>query len=193
MVKRIEKYLGADEHVVYASRQHPIVLARSLAVWIVCVAILAFAGAYASSHTQSALASRVITVLVVIVTIYAVFKLMVWWAAQYALTDHRVMLITGLLSVKVSATPLSKINDTTFVRSIWGRLLGYGDLVLESAGERTGLSDLKFLPKPNSVYRLLTSLIAEGDAARNESPRPQVWPGSRDPGGDETGTLPRMS
>ncbi|MGI8426162.1 MAG: PH domain-containing protein [Actinomycetota bacterium] len=191
-MKRIERYLGAEEQVVYASRQHPVVLAKPLLIWLISVGALAFAGAFASSRTDNAVVNQAIALLVSIVTIYAVFKVLVWWAAQYAITDHRVMLITGLLSVKVSATPLSKINDTIFVRSIWGRLLGYGNLVMESAGERAGLRDLQFLPKPNAVYRLLTSLVAEVDEKRGEGPRPQAWPGARDLGGDETGTLPRM-
>jgi hypothetical protein len=48
--------------------------------------------------------------------------------------------------------PLTKITDLAVDRSLMGRMLGYGTIVLESAGQDQALSKLEFVPEPESMY-----------------------------------------
>ncbi len=84
--------------------------------------------------------------------------------------------------------PIGGVIDMTYRRTIMGRLLGYGDLVLESAGQDQALSSIEKLPKPDDFYRTVTGLVA----ARGSQP-PEVAERVRGIFDDEdTGPLPRV-
>lgn len=191
-MERIEHYLGSGEQVVYASRQHPVALLKPLAWWLATMIAVTVAGTFVLARTDAPLAQQLIGAVVIGVTGYAVVRVLHWWATRYVITRERVIMINGLVSVRVSSLPLSKVNDTTLSRSLWGRLLGYGDLTLESAGERAGLSRLIYLPKPKDAYRLVSSLLAERDRREGDVQRSRQWPGITVAGKDDTGPLPRF-
>lgn len=184
--------MGTDEEVVYVSRRHPIVLRKPLAIWLGTLVAVTVAGTFAGARIDAELADRVIGAVAAAATLYAIAEVLRWRSIHYVITRERVMQVSGVLSVRVSSVPLSKVNDTTFTRSIWGRVVGFGDLVLESAGEKAGLSRLAFLPRPNEAYLLLTSLLAERDRSRQEVVRRPLWPGARVQGEDDTGPLPQF-
>jgi hypothetical protein len=75
------------------------------------------------------------------------------------ITDKRVMLGEGLLTLNLGMMPLSKVTDLTFQRTFWGRLLGYGTLIVESAGQIQALNEIKFIPRPEEIYEALSELI----------------------------------
>lgn len=184
--------MTSGEEVVFSSRQHPVVLFKPLVAWLATMAVVTVGGVVLLARTDSVMAERALGAVVLLSTGYAVARTLQWWATRYVITEERVMLISGVISVRVSSIPLSKVNDTSFSRSLWGRLFGFGDLSLESAGERAGLSSLRFLPKPREVYRLVASLLAERDRSDTPAPVPQHWPGVRATGKDDTGPLPRF-
>jgi uncharacterized membrane protein YdbT with pleckstrin-like domain len=82
-----------------------------------------------------------------------------WWVERIVVTDKRVMLAQGLLTHKVAMIPLSKVTDLTFRRSLFGRILGYGTLVVESAGQEQALSHIDYIPRPEEVYEALSELV----------------------------------
>jgi uncharacterized membrane protein YdbT with pleckstrin-like domain len=106
---------------------------------------------------------------------------MVWWKSYYVITDERVLLLTGFISVNVSAVRLARVAETSFSRSVFGRIFGYGDLKLDAAGEQLSLATLTYLPRAEQVYRLVTSLLLD-----EYEPEPEPY----DPGEETTGPLP---
>jgi uncharacterized membrane protein YdbT with pleckstrin-like domain len=82
-----------------------------------------------------------------------------WWIERIVITDKRVMLAEGFIVHKVGMMPLSKVTDLTFERSIGGRLLGYGTLIVESAGQIQALNRIDFMPRPEEVYEALSELV----------------------------------
>jgi uncharacterized membrane protein YdbT with pleckstrin-like domain len=115
------------------------------------------------------------------------WKAWAWWVARYVITDERVIFIEGVLNRRVRAVPLSKITHTDYRRSLFGRMLGYGDLTLDSPGGATGLRELTSVPNPDEVYRLIMSLVSGTATARATARRPG--------GGleaEDTGPLPRL-
>lgn len=191
-VERVEHFLGSGEEVVLSSRQHPVVLLRALAVWLATVAALTVIGIFVLARSDSEPAERFIGGVVMAATVYLILSALRWWARRYVVTEERVLLVEGLLSVKVSSVPLSKVNDITFSRSLWGRIFGFGDIFVESAAERGGFSGLVCLPRPKEVYRVLTNLLAERDRIERPVAQPQVWPGIKVMSADDTGPLPRL-
>jgi uncharacterized membrane protein YdbT with pleckstrin-like domain len=84
---------------------------------------------------------------------------LLWWVERIVVTDKRVMLAQGLLTHKVAMIPLTKVTDLTFRRNLRGRLLGYGTLVVESAGQEQALSHIDYIPRPEEVYEALSELV----------------------------------
>lgn len=85
---------------------------------------------------------------------------------QFVVTDRRVLRAVGILSREHEQAPIEKIQDITVTQSAIGRMLGYGDLTLETASERGTL----FFPA-----------IADPEAFRTAiwgRPRPDATPSS---------------
>ncbi|HMC41428.1 MAG TPA: PH domain-containing protein [Acidimicrobiales bacterium] len=75
---------------------------------------------------------------------------------NFVLTTDRLVFRSGVISKRGKEVPLMRIQDITFHQSMFGRLIGAGDLMIESAGER-GQEVFPNLPRPaqvqNAVYR----------------------------------------
>ena len=82
-----------------------------------------------------------------------------WWIERIVITDKRVMLAEGIITHKVGMMPLSKVTDLTFERTLDGRMLGYGTIVVESAGQIQALNRITYMPRPEEIYEALSELI----------------------------------
>jgi uncharacterized membrane protein YdbT with pleckstrin-like domain len=80
-----------------------------------------------------------------------------WRTTSFVLTNHRVIHRTGVLAKSGREIPLDHINDISYYASVFARLIGAGDLRIESAGERGGQEVFSDLPHPsriqNEMYR----------------------------------------
>jgi uncharacterized membrane protein YdbT with pleckstrin-like domain len=75
---------------------------------------------------------------------------------NFVLTTDRLVFRSGVVSKRGKEIPLMRIQDITFNQSMFERLIGAGDLMIESAGER-GQETFPDLPRParvqNAVYQ----------------------------------------
>ncbi len=76
-----------------------------------------------------------------------------WRAEQIAVTDRRIIRVSGILTTTVDAAPLSQITDSTLRRSILGRILGYGTVRIETAGQADSLATMTYVPAPDALFR----------------------------------------
>jgi hypothetical protein len=82
------------------------------------------------------------------------------WAVDYfVVTSQRMLQTSGLLTRKVAMMPLGKVTDMSFQRSFGGRIFGYGEFVVESAGQDQALRNVDFLPYPERLYRDVCDLL----------------------------------
>lgn len=94
-----------------------------------------------------------------------------WWFTNYVLTSERIIVRSGLLARKGTEIPLESVNNVLFSQRIVERMLGYGDVIVESAGQR-GQSRLTDIPDPEAfqseIYRAreLRSLHFRGGGGR---------------------------
>ncbi|MCW2631380.1 MAG: rane-flanked domain, partial [Pseudonocardia sp.] len=70
-----------------------------------------------------------------VVVVRFTILVLLWWVERIVVTDKRVMKSEGIIVHKVGMMPLSKVTDLSFVRSLNGRIFGYGKIVIESAGQ----------------------------------------------------------
>jgi uncharacterized membrane protein YdbT with pleckstrin-like domain len=96
--------------------------------------------------------------LVVIALIWFVARYLKWMTTNFAVTNHRVIFRQGVIAKKGIEIPLDRVNTIHFNQGIFERMLGAGDLVIESAGER-GAEHFTDIRKPsqvqNQIYRLI--------------------------------------
>jgi membrane protein YdbS with pleckstrin-like domain len=95
-----------------------------------------------------------------------------WYVERFIVTDKRVLLVTGIVTRKVAIMPLVKVTDLTFNRSALGQMLGYGEFVVESAGQDQALSKISFIPKPEKLYIQVSELLFGGDKGSPALPSP---------------------
>ncbi|HWL65097.1 MAG TPA: PH domain-containing protein, partial [Actinomycetota bacterium] len=109
-----------------------------------------------------------------------------WRADRIVVTDRRIFEVSGVLTRKVASMPLVKMTDITYRRSVLGRLLGYGELIVETAGQDQSLNRITHLPHPDDFYRTITWLVTGGLTPRAE-PEDDYYVDD-----DDTGPLPRV-
>lgn len=75
-----------------------------------------------------------------------------WQTTHFVVTSERLVFRTGILAKQSRDIPLEKVNDIASSQSFFERLIGAGDLVIESAGER-GLQTFTDIPHPDGVQQ----------------------------------------
>lgn len=80
------------------------------------------------------------------------YRIVEWYTDWFVATNKRVLLTYGVFTRKVAMMPLMKVTDMSYNRSIFGRLVGYGEFVLESAGQDQALRTVSYLPRPDELY-----------------------------------------
>lgn len=178
------RYLAPGEKILLTTRRHWVVLLKPVLIWLATLLVVGLVSFVITEGNPIPFVDQVALWLSLAVTAYLVAKGMIWWKSYYVVTDERVLLLEGLISVNVTSVRLARVTETSFNRSVLGRMLGYGDLKLDTAGEKLSLATLAHLPRAGEVYRLITSLLLG-----NEEPPPQPY----DPGEETTGPLPPVS
>jgi uncharacterized membrane protein YdbT with pleckstrin-like domain len=164
------------EHPIRVTRQHWTVF---LSVGLACLAALAV-GIVLLVVTPSTVASRdihqvkVFIGLALGVMVVAIFlvRWLRWHATSFSLTNHRIISRSGVLSRYTESIALDRIQDSSVRQHLVGRILGFGDLEIESAG-RDGAEVLRHIANPGAFSR---DLLVASEARRTGQP----YPGSGD-------------
>jgi uncharacterized membrane protein YdbT with pleckstrin-like domain len=159
--REIDEYLLPTERRVIRVRQHWAFMSKPLvqtALFLLgCVLVERF------TQTTNTMADFLIDNVTFYLALVAVLRFTVltilWWIERIVITDKRVMLAEGIITHKVGMMPLGKVTDLTFERSLGGRMLGYGTLIVESAGQIQALNRIDYMPRPEEIYEALSELV----------------------------------
>ncbi|MDZ7733839.1 MAG: PH domain-containing protein [Acidimicrobiia bacterium] len=97
-----------------------------------------------------------------------------WISTNFVLTNDRLVYRFGVIAKKGIEIPLDKVNTVFFDQTIFGRMMGFGSLKIESASE-TGSQLFEDIRKPslvqNEIYVQMDQRMDEqydriGDAVR---------------------------
>ena len=81
-------------------------------------------------------------------------KYLEWNFTHFVVTDDRVIFRTGVIAKRGVEIPMERINNINFHQGIWERIIGAGDLDIESAG-RDGQSHFDDVWHPDGVQQEL--------------------------------------
>ncbi|NAZ88710.1 PH domain-containing protein, partial [Kineococcus indalonis] len=101
----------------------------------------------------------------VVLLLRAVWRLLMWRNGWFIATDKRLLLTRGVVNRRTAMMPLTKVTDMSYNQSVPGRLLGYGQFVLESAGQDQAMRRIDWVPDPDEKYRQLCEVIFGRPAA----------------------------
>ena len=112
-----------------------------------------------------------------------------WATTMFVLTTDRIISRRGFLHKEGTEIPLERINTVFFHQRIFERMVGAGDLTIESAGER-GSETFSDVRRPSVVQKEIYVQMEENE---NRMRRPYVPPpgGSRRPRPVRTSRSPR--
>ncbi len=153
----VKKYLLPRERQVITTRQHPAVLIGPIFLLLLGLAI----AGWLSDSVAHGTAILVVWGLWGLLLVYVVVKALEWSVYYFVVTSKRLVLATGLIIRKVNMIPLTKVTDMSFQRTTTGRILGYGEFIVESAGQDQALRNIRFLPYPEQLYLEVCGLIFE--------------------------------
>ena len=181
------RYLGEGEEAVLEVRHHPLKLGRPALVAVGVLVAASFIGAVTSWEDGSDFVDTVAGLIAIAFVIRLLWKVLMWWCDRIVVTDQRIVEVSGVLTRKVASMPLEKVTDMTYRRTIGGRIFGYGDLLVESAGQKQAMDEIVYLPRPDEFYRTVTSL-----AGSQVAPARVLVDATGGPDDDDTGPLPRI-
>jgi uncharacterized membrane protein YdbT with pleckstrin-like domain len=126
------KYLNEGEEIILDVRPHWFYLAGP-ALALVAALVLAV---WVSSATDSDYAIFPAMALAVVALLWFLGRYAKWVTTNFVLTSDRLIYRSGVMSRQGREIPLERLNDVSFHQSLLQRLLGAGDLLVESGGER---------------------------------------------------------
>lgn len=143
-----EKLLSPDEEVVDEFRPHWSRILKEIVLSVAVVIILILLAALFDFDYRG----WVMLAIAVVWFLLVVRGILAWWFTQHVITNERVIYRAGILSREGKEIPLEVINDVSFKQTPWERMIGSGDLLIESAGE-LGQSHYRDIPHPEIIQR----------------------------------------
>jgi uncharacterized membrane protein YdbT with pleckstrin-like domain len=157
----VSRYLLPHERSCITVRIHPAELAGPL--------ILVSGGLVAAGElTRRSVRPKIVWGAYLCVLLYFLQRVAARQATYFTVTDNRMILVSGFVVRKVAMMPLARVTDMSFRRSALGRLLGYGEFIIESAGQEQALRAINFLPYPEQLYLQVCGLVFPGAVAETQ-------------------------
>jgi membrane protein YdbS with pleckstrin-like domain len=144
-----EDALSEDEEIVSSFRPHWKLLFYPL-LWFIGLSVAMILVARYLNWGQWVL----LVILFGLLLWFVVNPLVDWYWTRYVLTTERLITRSGLIAKKGVEIPLERITNVNFSQTMFERIVGAGDLLVESAGS-TGQSKFKDIPHPDDFQALL--------------------------------------
>lgn len=150
------RLLIEGEELVLDLRPHWIALVAPIFVTVLVVVgwILALVYAPDDGSARTAVLWIALSAGVLILLWYPVRAFVAWVTSTFALTSDRVIHREGFIAKRTMEIPLEAINDVRFQQSVFERMVGAGDLVIQSASE-FGRNVFANIRHPESVQRTI--------------------------------------
>lgn len=157
------KLLNEGEDVVLDLRPHWWVLVKPIALVIVLVVAL-FVVAAAIDNDVPTYTALVLLLVGLVRLLVAYLR---WVTTNFVVTTDRIVHRAGVLAKSGREIPLERLNDITVNQSLFERLTGAGDLMIESGGER-GQSHFTDVRRPFVVQNVIYREIERAQARQDE-------------------------
>ena len=161
-----ERLLAEHEELIYDLRPHWLTLVVPVLLTVVVVVAVGAAWVVVPAgdlQQPARLAVGLLGLAVLLATVAG--RVLRWATTHFVLTTDRLIFRSGVVAKFGREIPLERINDVTFSQSLFERLVGVGDLLLESAGEQ-GQSRFSNIRDPEAVQLEIYRQMEDNDRRR---------------------------
>ncbi|HEY3211147.1 MAG TPA: PH domain-containing protein [Actinomycetota bacterium] len=162
------RLLSAGEDLVLDLRPHWIALVWPLTEIALDVAGVALILAYMPDAWSTWVRWLVVAVGAALILVSALPKIVAWATSHFVVTTDRVVHRSGWFAKRSMEIPLENVSDVRFSQGVFERMIGAGDLVLESAGE-FGQETFTNIRRPEAVQKTIYEMN-EANLRRMQAP-----------------------
>ena len=108
-------------------------------------------------------------VLIIGSAIWLALRYAKWANTNFVITSDRIIFRSGVVAKSGIEIPLERVNNVLFNQSLFERLLGAGDLLIESGGE-AGQQRFTDVRRPERVQNLIHASMEVNEARRFGTP-----------------------
>jgi uncharacterized membrane protein YdbT with pleckstrin-like domain len=159
-----QKNLTSDETIALDLHPHWWYFSEPVASLIVAIVVgIWILAADISNDTLD----KVLTVLAIVALVgtagWTIIRYLKWMTTHFVITSHRLIFRTGVLAKSGIEIPLERVNNVNFNQSIFERMLGAGDLLIESGGEdgQSRFADIKHPDQVQGLIHAQMELVAQ--------------------------------
>ncbi|HYH47084.1 MAG TPA: PH domain-containing protein [Thermoanaerobaculia bacterium] len=146
----IQDHLQAGEEVLYQAHPSRLPLVPPLTL----AALVTAAGFWVWTAYENIVVTLLAGSVAVIFLLWAGWRYLVIASYDYVLTNRRILRQQGILAKASNDAYLDKINNVEHRQSLWGRLLGFGDVLVDTASE-TGTTVFAGIADPLDFKRAI--------------------------------------
>ena len=137
--------LMPGETLVMKEHQHWVVMIKPLLLPVALVVLVGLLDVFQTIPRDYRILASLATVALLGICLIGVW--VSWSSRSFTITDRRVILDTGVVSRASKVIALDRVQDIATNQSLLGRMLGYGQIEIDSAGA-AGAEVLRALPHP---------------------------------------------
>jgi uncharacterized membrane protein YdbT with pleckstrin-like domain len=150
------KLLNAGEEVVLETRPNWSLLVGPFLLGVVVLAALV--AIVVLTGSRAAWVNGVLAAVLLADIVYVLSRYVVWRATLLVVTTNRVIYRTGVMTRRGREIPIDRVQDVSFRQSLFERMVGAGELTVESAGEH-GQEPFPDVAHPERVQSTIQRLL----------------------------------
>lgn len=146
------KLLNRNEEIALDLRPHWWYFGRQILTGIPLFIVIVLVLAWSADGFVKSAAKWIVIGLVIAWAVWLGIKYMAWARTYFVVTNQRVIYRTGVVARHGVEIPLDRINNINFRQRMIERMIGAGNLDIESAGDQ-GSSTFDFVRHPDGVQQ----------------------------------------
>lgn len=152
-------HISDGEDVVWESRPHPIEMGLGAPAGVALVLAGFLLAGWSAAQGGVGAPTLVGAAVSLLGLALALARYVVWTSTRYVITTSELYKKRGVVSRDVTQFRLDRVQNTSLSQGVGGRLLGYGDLTVYTAG--SGEPELTFerAPRPERATGLLNDQL----------------------------------
>jgi uncharacterized membrane protein YdbT with pleckstrin-like domain len=149
--------LNRDEEIVLDLHPHWLFFAEPALTALGLIIVLII-----SASTVGGGLTVVVLVLIGLTLVWALWRLLTWRFTHFVVTNDRLIYRSGIIAKRGIQIPLERVNNVNFKQGILERIVGAGDLLVESAGE-DGQQRFTDVRHPDRIQNVIHEQINENE------------------------------
>lgn len=163
-----KKLLNDYETVALDLHPHWWYFAEAVLALVASVVFGILVRVFADGDTEKALTWLALA-LILASAVWLILRYSKWATTNFVITSDRIIFRSGVLAKSGIEIPLERVNNVLFHQSIFERMLGAGDLLIESGGE-AGQQRFTDIRRPERVQNLIHSQMEVNENRRFGGP-----------------------